>query len=99
MLAYQFVAGLVPALRLKVAGVEGNFDQLLVKARFEEEKLRDLAPAHGNTSQEHNITSQDASSTMQPTEGRKALYSMGGGRLSRTVPAGRLNSTGSRPVT
>jgi len=36
---------------------------------------------------------------MQPTEGRKALYSMGGGRLSRTVPAGRSNWTGSRPVT
>ena len=44
MLAYQFVAGLTPALRTKIAGVEGNFDQLLVKARFEEAKIRDLSP-------------------------------------------------------
>ena len=44
MLVYQFVAGLTPALRTKVAGVEGNFDQLLVKARFEEAKIRDLLP-------------------------------------------------------
>ena len=49
MLAYQFVAGLIPALHTKTAGVEGNFDQLLVKARFEkarfeEAKIRDLSP-------------------------------------------------------
>ena len=36
VLAYQFMAGLIPALRLKVAGIEGNFNQLLVKACFEE---------------------------------------------------------------
>ena len=35
VLAYQFVVGLTPALRTKVA--EENFDQLLVKARFEVE--------------------------------------------------------------
>ena len=37
VLAYQFVAGLTQALRTKVAGVEGNFDQLLVirKPRLE----------------------------------------------------------------
>ena len=44
VLAYQFVAGLTSALRTKIAGVEGNFDQLLVKARFEEAKIRDLSP-------------------------------------------------------
>ena len=44
MLAYRFVARLTLALRIKVAGVEGNFDQLLVKARFEEAKIRDLSP-------------------------------------------------------
>ena len=40
VLAYQFTAGLLPSLRSKVAGVEGSFEQLLVKARFEEAKLR-----------------------------------------------------------
>ena len=38
---YQFVAGLKPEIRLKVAGNEGTFDQLLMKARLKEEKLRD----------------------------------------------------------
>ena len=44
VLAYYFVAGLTPALRIKVAGVKGNFSQLLVKARFEEAKIKDLSP-------------------------------------------------------
>ena len=43
VLAYQFVAGLKPNLKSKLAGVEGTFDQLLVKARFEEAKARDLS--------------------------------------------------------
>ena len=42
MLTYQFVASLKPEIRLKVAGNEGNFEQLLMKARLEEAKLRDL---------------------------------------------------------
>ena len=43
VLAYQFVAGLKPNLKSKLAGVEGTFDQLLIKARFEEAKARDLS--------------------------------------------------------
>ena len=42
VLSSQFVAGLNPALKSKVTGVEGDFEQLLVKARFEEAKLREL---------------------------------------------------------
>ena len=42
VLAYQFVAGLLPDLKVKLTGVEGGFEQLLVKARFEEAKARDL---------------------------------------------------------
>ena len=38
VLAYQFVAGLTPVLRTKVAGMEGSFEQLLVKAQFEKAK-------------------------------------------------------------
>ena len=44
VLAYQFVAGLLPDIWIKVAGTEGIFDQLLMKARFKEAKLRDLGP-------------------------------------------------------
>ena len=48
VLANQFVSGLRPELKSKVVGFEGNFEQLLVKARFEEAKLRDLAqPRNG----------------------------------------------------
>ena len=48
VLANQCVSGLRPELKSKVVGFEGNFEQLLVKARFEEAKLRDLAqPRNG----------------------------------------------------
>ena len=43
VLANQFVSGLILELKSKVAGTEGNLDQLLTKARFEEAKLHDLA--------------------------------------------------------
>ena len=44
LLAYQFVAGLLPNIRAKIAGTEGTFEQLWVKARYEESKARDLEP-------------------------------------------------------
>ena len=43
VLAYQFVAGLLPDIKLKLAGVEGSMDELLAKARLQEAKLRDMA--------------------------------------------------------
>ena len=40
ILSNQFFAGLLPSIKIKVAGTEGNFDDtLLTKARFEEAKL------------------------------------------------------------
>ena len=42
VLAYQFVAGLRSDIKIKVSGTEGNFEQLLIKARFEEAKIRDF---------------------------------------------------------
>ena len=42
VLAYQFFAGLQQKLKVKVAGVDGTFDELWTKARFEEAKIRDL---------------------------------------------------------
>ena len=44
VLAYQFVAGLLPEIKLKLAGTDGSMDELLVKARLQEAKLRDLIP-------------------------------------------------------
>ena len=49
VLANQFVSGLKLELKSKVVGFEGCFEQLLVKACFEEAKLRDLAqPRNGH---------------------------------------------------
>ena len=56
VLAYQFVAGLKRNLQSKVPGVEGDFEQLLLRACFEEAKIRDLSsqsdrrPGSGNSS-------------------------------------------------
>ncbi len=43
VLATQFASGLLPQIKVTVAGIEGDFDTLLAKARFEEARLRDLA--------------------------------------------------------
>ena len=43
VLSYQFVAGLRQEIKVKLAGVEGTFEELLVKAQLEEAKLRDLS--------------------------------------------------------
>ena len=42
VLVNQFVAGLLEDIKVKVVGIEGSFDQLQAKARFEEAKLQDL---------------------------------------------------------
>ena len=42
MLANQFAVGLKQEIKIKVAGAEGTFEQLLSKAKFEEAKLRDI---------------------------------------------------------
>ena len=42
MLANQFAVGLRQDIKVKVAGVEGTFERLLTKAKFEEAKLRDI---------------------------------------------------------
>jgi len=50
VLADQFTAGLLPTLRSTVAGVKGNSERLLVKARFEEAKVGDLSGCSGDSS-------------------------------------------------
>ena len=76
VLASQFVAGLIPALKPKVAGTEGGFEELLIKARFEEAKLRDLGPPKKPS--ESPTTSTSGRSTgppkqSQPVSERKPL--------------------------
>ena len=61
VLANQFVAGLLPELKTKVAGSEGKLEQLLTKARFEEAKLRELT-----------VGRMDVPSTSHPKGAREA---------------------------
>ena len=89
VLAYQFVAGLIPVLSTKVAGVEENFEQLLVKACFEEAKIRDLVSSQrgGN-----KATTGDASvqrrSNSYPSVGSK----QGGNGLPSSIRSERLSA-------
>ena len=43
VLSNQFVAGLEPGLHKKLTGVEGNFEELVCKARFEEAKWKETS--------------------------------------------------------
>lgn len=54
-LAYQFVAGLVPSSRTKVANIKGNFEQLLVQNQA---KIKKFTPA---LDRGHRITTSDPS--------------------------------------
>ena len=42
VLSYQFVARLRQEMRMKLAGMEGSFEQLPTRARSEEAKLKEL---------------------------------------------------------
>ena len=81
MLAYQFGAGLTPVLRTKVAGIEGSFEHLLVKARFKEAKIRDLVSSPSGGTQ---LTPVDANNHRRSNLGPGG----GNGRQQLTNPAG-----------
>lgn len=64
-------AGLIPTLRAKVAGIEGNIDELLVKAKFEEAKLHDLSSpsamvVNGQRPQPHRTETNNAPHRQEP---------------------------------
>ena len=48
VLTYQFVAGLVDQLKMKLVGSEGSFEELLARAWFEEAKGRELPNLRSN---------------------------------------------------
>ena len=61
VLAYQFVAGLLPHLKSKLVGCDGRLEELLMKARFEEARYRDVvaptskqSPISGKAQAGHN---------------------------------------------
>ena len=55
VIASQFVTGLRPELQFKVVGLEGSMDQLVMKARFEEAKNKELNPTRTTTTQPKKV--------------------------------------------
>ena len=86
VLAYQFAAGLKP--RLKVAGTEGSFEQLLMRARFEEDKLRDLQSIPLNRGMRNTdtavppTTSSTSGTPRQPQQRRRCFICNQQGHLT-----------------
>ena len=58
LLANQFVTGLRPDLKRKLIGVEGSLEELVLKARFEEAKGRELALANSPNSRSSVVPRQ-----------------------------------------
>ena len=57
VLVNQFVTGLLGDIKAKFVGIEGSFDQLLVRARFEEAKLQDLSTTSTGSLKSSGVTS------------------------------------------
>ena len=89
VLANQFVAGLRPELQAKVVGLDGGMDELVLKARFEEAKGKELTAAKVTT------PTQSKKATFTGTTDRVGSSAMSGsssGATTKQVP--RTNSTG-----
>ena len=84
VLAYQFVAGLQHDIKLKLAGCEGTFEQLLTRVQFEEARLRDIVKEGRSSSNPQTsparVVSQDPQkpSKQQPLRLDIKCFSCGG---------------------
>ena len=100
VLVYQFAAGLKPEIRVKVAGTEGSFEQLLMRARFEEAKLRDLQPIPVNRGLRQteavvpNSTNSSSMQTQQRSQPKRCFICNQQGHLAKQCPQQRRG----RPV-
>ena len=96
VLASQFVAGLLPDIKLKLAGVEGSLDELLVKARFQEAKLRDLAgissmvvtkkPSVPTSQHKGFVTNRVSENQVRSKPGIKCFHCQGTGHFPKHCP-------------
>ena len=93
VLAYQFVVGLLPEIKRKIAGIEGDFKQLLTRARFEEVKLRELpAPQQRTPQSRPNMVLNQESPKGQSVRRDGAPRSQG--QQERAVGAGHCFNCG-----
>ena len=99
VLTYQFVAGLVDRLKMKLVGSEGSFEELLARARFEQAKGRELPNPRSNTTHkktfptnQQDLPAKDQRTGMtspQPTVPRKGrqCFNCGlEGHMARSCP-------------
>ena len=73
VLVNQFVAGLLPEIKSKLVGTEGNFSQLLAKARFKEAKLHHLGSGQ-STAQKAAFGSSRSLDTPSQTHFRPSRF-------------------------
>ena len=69
VLTSQFVAGLHPNIKAKIAGTDGTLEELLTEARFEEAKLRELKSTQpkSSSSSGNHLDSLYQHASRQPT--------------------------------
>ncbi len=97
VLANQFISGLRPGLKAKIVGTEGDIERLLVKARFEEAKRRELDSAKASANPKKPVTGgvQDGADKNRsprtdgksPAQGSRTCFNCGmTGHLFRNCP-------------
>ena len=64
VLVNQFVTGLLGDIKTKIVGIEGSFDQLLVRAKVEEAKLQDLSTTSTGSLKSSGVTSNEMDSLL-----------------------------------
>ena len=84
VLAYQFVAGLVEKLKAKIVGRTGTFEELLAQARFEEVRLKNIAPARDDVQLNHPVRRKRESTPEKHSAG-EAPYTQPKQRQPRMV--------------
>ena len=84
----QFVAGLRPELQSKVVGIEGTMDQLVLKARFEEAKARELTSRSSFSQKKSSLGNQ--AQTNQPQANQTSRKAAG----SKTTEAPKVIQPG-----
>ena len=84
MLSNQFVMGLRPELKTKMVGMEGSFEELLIKSRFEEAKNREVAAVKNSSGHPQSVWAKKPGGTTSD-EKRKPLGKPNG-------PKGTMNA-------
>ena len=92
MLSNQFVVGLRPELKTKMVEMEGSFEELLIKSRFEEAKNREVAAVKTSSGHPQSGWGKKPGG---PTadEKRKPLEKLNGQKGTTTATLGETSPT------